>query len=421
MTAYTIPTCNLSALREALAKLAKKAAKLGCEPVGFTVTATRIEAVTHQIEHEEGGGHAETEQREVADIELFGTAPKLAGWSFIGRIEVTEHEGKSATFMYAAPGKEIPKAYRDQPHHCDHCNTERMRKDTFVVANDNGETKRVGRNCLRDFLGHKDPNAIASFLQQVYELIERVRSGGYSSGGWSDPMHKLIELLPQLVAIIRVKGWVTSKMWQRAHDEGWPTIPDTSADVLKQIINPFRIAVTSKEEAARISKLKADCAVTDADKLAIPGVMELMSREGDGTDFWANLNTVVRIGASPVKQWGLLAAATGMWFKEQGKLAERAKVNNEYLPVMEGAKLAPMKVTLHKMIVIPGGQWGDRYMHQFRDEANHVIIWWATTGRICNEGETITIKGTVKKFDEYKGLKQTVLTRVKLVEAAANV
>ena len=68
-------------------------------------------------------------------------------------------------------------------------------------------------------------------------------------------------------------------------------------------------------------------------------------------------------------------------------------------------------------------------VYGFKDEAGNVFVW--KTGSILSvekqvkgfiefdyphKGDKIHIKGTIKEHQEYKGTKQTVLTRVKLVE-----
>ena len=64
-------------------------------------------------------------------------------------------------------------------------------------------------------------------------------------------------------------------------------------------------------------------------------------------------------------------------------------------------------------------------MHFFRDDNQNKLIWktskslvkWLDNGEwFCpTEGDRITLKGTVKAHEEYKGEKQTVLTRCKIV------
>ena len=65
-----------------------------------------------------------------------------------------------------------------------------------------------------------------------------------------------------------------------------------------------------------------------------------------------------------------------------------------------------------------GGYWSCNmtYIHTLKDEQGNVFTW--KTGNIIDAdlGSVITLKGTIKEHSEYKGTKQTVLTRCKVVE-----
>lgn len=69
-------------------------------------------------------------------------------------------------------------------------------------------------------------------------------------------------------------------------------------------------------------------------------------------------------------------------------------------------------------------QFGDVNIYTFTDIFNNVFVWKTSSsldrivGNICKpvrEGEMVELKATVKGHDEYQGIKQTVLTRCKVV------
>lgn len=55
------------------------------------------------------------------------------------------------------------------------------------------------------------------------------------------------------------------------------------------------------------------------------------------------------------------------------------------------------------------------YLHKFMDSEGNVFIWKTESSVNISEGTTIQLTGTVKDHKEYKGVKQTVLTRCKLI------
>ena len=55
------------------------------------------------------------------------------------------------------------------------------------------------------------------------------------------------------------------------------------------------------------------------------------------------------------------------------------------------------------------------YIHKFTDESGNTVVWKTSSFQDFEPGEMYTIKGTVKEHSEYKGDKQTVLTRCKVI------
>lgn len=72
--------------------------------------------------------------------------------------------------------------------------------------------------------------------------------------------------------------------------------------------------------------------------------------------------------------------------------------------------------------IIPVGadsMYGPKYLHKFRTEGGDILTWFASgssgAGR-DDVGKTFRIVGTVKEHSEFRGVKQTVLTRCKLTQ-----
>lgn len=63
------------------------------------------------------------------------------------------------------------------------------------------------------------------------------------------------------------------------------------------------------------------------------------------------------------------------------------------------------------------GYYGTSIMHILEDEAGNVYVW-TTKAKNYPEGKVVTLRGTIKDHREYRGTKQTVLTRCKEIENA---
>ena len=54
------------------------------------------------------------------------------------------------------------------------------------------------------------------------------------------------------------------------------------------------------------------------------------------------------------------------------------------------------------------------YIYNFRDADGNLLIWKTTGGQKLQDGEIVNLTGTVKEHTEYRGEKQTILTRCRI-------
>lgn len=116
------------------------------------------------------------------------------------------------------------------------------------------------------------------------------------------------------------------------------------------------------------------------------------------------------------------------WFKNFDEVAKmRAERSAEILPKKEShseyigniGDRIEVKVTFKKQFSFetkPSWYIVTNYINTFEDENENVLVWKTASWQDIEEGKTYTIKGTVKEHSEYKGTKQTILTRCKITE-----
>lgn len=76
-----------------------------------------------------------------------------------------------------------------------------------------------------------------------------------------------------------------------------------------------------------------------------------------------------------------------------------------------------LTITVERIIVLESPLYGTNYITIARDEQGNVVTYKGRTD-IGNKGDTTTIKASVKEHTVYNGIKQTVIQRPKVVEAA---
>ena len=93
--------------------------------------------------------------------------------------------------------------------------------------------------------------------------------------------------------------------------------------------------------------------------------------------------------------------------------AAQPKVDSEWIGEV-GDKITNIKVQLVRKYTMDG-KYGVTTLYGFQDENGNIINWWSSTFQEIEQGQwTTIIHATIKKLDEYKGVKQTVITRAKL-------
>lgn len=175
---------DMAAFEKALGKLNAKATKYGLPPV--TAGEPVRERFARRYERNDDGNVermyvvplGEDGELKESDQVLFLNRIALeypiialGPWKVLGRIEPFG-EGR-ITFAATDVESELQQLgmYRESEPCCEHCNTKRRRKDTYVVRHaQTGETRQIGSSCLEDFTGI-DPAKVL-FLAQMYAAFK---------------------------------------------------------------------------------------------------------------------------------------------------------------------------------------------------------------------------------------------------------
>ena len=76
-----------------------------------------------------------------------------------------------------------------------------------------------------------------------------------------------------------------------------------------------------------------------------------------------------------------------------------------------------LTITVEHIVVLESVVYGNNYITIARDEQGNVVTYKGRA-RIGRKGDTVTVKATVKEHTTYNGVKQTVIQRPKVMEAA---
>lgn len=355
---------------------------------------------------------------ETVELTVLGEGPKLAGWRLIATLEPS---GDGATnIVRAVIGEDVGKQYRHDLGRCDHCKKHRSRKETFVVQHDDGTQKVVGRNCIADFLGHKDINALANYAARLAEFaaslgqylaMSVVNDDDFYGSGSAPEGYELATFLDMCIRCCRLHGWTSAG----AARDGFGGI--ATKDRAVSMVNPPPHGSSDRAEwQAELARLKA-VAITVSAETVIAWAQTI--EEDTDSDYLFNLRTIAHAGYVTRSTAGYAAsmyvAYNNAMERETERQRKEARPDSQHVGAV-GDRIE-LTVTVEKIHEFEGS-YGVVGIHKMTDENGNDITWFASGKNWLDDDgvKTYRIAATVKNHGEYNGRLQTLVTRVKVLE-----
>jgi len=396
-----VPRVNLNGLAKQLDKLIKKAAKLKSGEVGYSIDPNFIKKTV--VVNEITGEKAEVVYQKVT---VYGDQPIIAGWAFVASLSNFEGVGN---VVRAIPGETIPVKYQEtETTLCEHCFTKRFRKEVYVVRNvDTAEYKQVGSTCLKDFTGHNNPTTVAKyaeFLISVKELVESADDFDGAFGPSQPERFDLLRFLTEVAREVRKYGWVSRGM---AYDQMTTSTADR--------VMALRSDTSDNAKEERVT--------TEADAEIAEAAIEYgQSFEGSDQEFEHNLYVIASFGAISRKEIGFAAYLVQGYLKSVEKAKYLAKKEKIVAFDAAVAKKRMEAIVTVDMIRTVDGFYGPSLLVKFdlvQEDGSIVQLTTFGTGQDLydlKEDKTYLIKFTVKGNEEYKGVPNTKVNRVKVLK-----
>lgn len=373
------PLLNVPATVAKAEKLAARAQKKGLAG-GFKIfTETRVETLLGQ-------------PFERTYLVIEGKPVAYSGWTFVAKVEWVNGQ----PVVTGSPWYEGPQVDRSTlvQGACDHCGYNRRRTAVVVVENADGDRKQVGKQCLKDYLGQElTPGWFSE--DDTFESL-----GGYDGNGLA--LSNLLHTLTWAACVVRTHGFVPARDENRA----------TTKSLVSLALEP-RPSNRYRAELWEELQNSLDLPVDNAQAQKILDFARGL--EGD-SDYVQNVRAVLATedGFYNPKYDGLVVSLAGVYAREVEKQArEQAApvVEEEYGKVGERVTVTLTAVSSRAF----DSAYGTTYANTFTGEGHR--FKWLTGTRSFETGETITVKATIKGYDEWDGRKFTVLTRCKEVTA----
>jgi hypothetical protein len=371
---YQIPDVNFTSLEEKIAKLSRRSKRFGMGEITLNVTGV--------TPHESG-------KYNMLTVELKGAEPVVTGWYFVASISHDHETGNIIRYTPPFTAASVDEKYRTTAAICEHCKLNRQRKDTYVVRNQNtNEERQVGRTCLGEFFNGANPHHIAEYsemLGNIGILMDEATNPPVATGSlMRKPLfYSLKNLLTTAAAVIRVTGRFVSG-GQAYNDRSLTSTASIVKDILWYGDGEMKYAPTPADEAM------AEAAIEWGANVAADA----------SNDYLWNVRVLCTSEMLTTQQIGLAVSIVGVYLRESAP----KPAGNAYV----GTKGERLTFTGTLLEVRPT-QFSTLY--KFVDDAGNILKCFSNSLEV-EVGAKGMFTGTVVEHKEWKGAKETVLTRM---------
>jgi hypothetical protein len=360
----------------------RKAKKLNIQPLETAISESFVEDIDGQL-------------IEFVNVSISGEDLHIEGWKVVASIET---EDKVSIIREI---EEIPARFRSS-NSCEHCNMNRKRKYTVILKNDKGEFIQVGKTCLKDFTGQHDAEGLLSYYEMFNSLEEWVscHERDFFGGGGAPVILKTAHFLAlTLEHIERIGKYVPASA-----ELGWTTASDLWNDLYNRNIKECDRTIKNLEDHSEANLKKAE------------KIVEYFENCEAKNNYLHNLKMLAQRGFMKYREKGFVASMAvayqkAMNIEQEEREAKKVKAISDF--VGEVKERLDLELTVN-FITQFENDWGVTTLYKFKDSKGNSFSWFSSNEYNVEVGDTIKVRGTVKKHDEYKGEKQTILTRCKI-------
>lgn len=384
---FTIIEDLLSQLDKKLQFINRKARKINVPEAKYEII---------DVEYTEEGKFVTIE----ADIEVV----KIDGFKVVA---VIEHAYDNTNIVHTLQEDIVlPEDINTRKGFCQHCNTSRNRKNTVLLQNiETQEFIQVGKSCIKDYLGY-DLNNTLSIYESVIDLDEFLKDCFSHGEGWTK-YYNVKDVLNISMEYVSRFGYVSS---QEATEEK----PKTG-NVIWEIITCIKAKTKMLKELDFCKELY------DLEKPTEPvqALIDWVLNDNSDSQYMENVKTIIKEGFVSEKHINILVSIVPTYnrylekmLKKQSQIeADGVSLTNEYYGEVGKREDFNLKCVA---CYVSEGYYGITYVNKFIDDSGRTFVWFTST-KGFEQGEQVTIKGTIKEHSEYNNEKQTVLTRCKIL------
>ena len=345
------------------------------------------------------------EYRKFILVEVDGTA-KIDNWECIAVLEINNYGNIIRRINTEI---DIPDRFKNSEDICEHCNSKRHRNNLYVIHNvETDEWKQVGGNCLKLYTNGLSMEYVTAYMDGITELEEN--DGVFGGSGKS--YYSVKEVLSYAVEVIAKTGYFNA-------DSRLPTkwlVAWLANHPINKAIEEINRDLANAKLMVRFDKkdfLKEDT------ETAVEEIIKYYKDVNDDSEFIHNIHVMLNEGYVQQKNFGFLCYLPEGYARHIQKEVEKVKrlediAKSEYFGNV-GERYKDKAIQFVNLITAWETQWGVTYIYKIILEDGTALIWKTSNGLYLDKNEKYDkISFTIKSHNEYKGEKQTEVTRCKV-------
>jgi len=271
----------------------------------------------------------------------------------------------------------VPYKYITSKGNCDHCNTIRNRNKTIILVDSSGNFVQVGSTCLNEFTGISCLDIVKGYVDLDVFCYEESKLEDIESSAFK-PMFKTFSYLCRCIENIDKYGYQKDETKNKSFNDVVciNNVEQKAVEVAQKVISYFKnLGLTYNNFSDNIvSSLSRDYIEQPNGFIAYAYVQYKKSVEQNNKN-------------NETKHFN-------------GEIGKRYTIENLKVELVTSY---PTSYSYYKTILT--------YMYRLTSN-DGIIFIWKTQNEILDR--CITVLGTIKEFNEYNGIKQTILTRCKI-------
>lgn len=341
-----------------------------------------------------------TEYHKFVLVEVDGTA-KIDNWECIAVLEV--HDAGNIIRRINTE-IDIPERFKHTENVCEHCNSKRQRNNLYVIHNiQTDEWKQVGGSCLKLYTGGLSMEYVAAYMDGITELEEFDGIVGHGKAYCN-----VNDVISYAVEVINKTGYFNAQ-----------SMLPTKYIVSTLMCNRLGRAIELINDDFKNAKLDVRMSEIDFHKDGTMDVVEQITNYyknlEDNSEFVHNIKVMLNEKYVLPRNIGFLCYLPEGYAKYiQSEIEKAKKVETKYFGEV-GKRYKDKVIQDITLITSWETQWGYTGIYKIVLEDNSVLTWKTSNYLYLDKNEKFDkISFTVKEHKEYKGEKQTEVTRCKV-------